>query len=168
MNKQQAKEKLVELEQQAAELRAIIDKPEVKPLFPKSWEEGARAVVHSRGYAEELTEDNHGFVWVEDLAEQGRTFYTHERAVTFAKRERARAYCLERINEVNGGDNGFRRGLGNYSLDYDHISDELITFLIKSTQGVESSSYIRTEGAAEQLINDPEFVEQWKTWKGVE
>lgn len=166
MNKQQAKEKLVELEQKVAELRAIIDKPTVKPLFPKSWEEGVRFMVDNFGNVVELYEHSHSPL-VESLALQGRTFYTREAAETFAKRERARAYCLERINEVNGGDNGYYKEVNNYFLYYNYIKKELIIDVDSSWQALVSNEYIRTEEAAEQLINDPEFVEQWKIWKEV-
>lgn len=167
MNKQQAKEKLAELEQKATELRAIIDKPEVKPLFPRSWEEGARFIVDNFGSVVELSSFSHNHL-IENLALQGRTFYTSEEAEAFAKRERARAYCLERINEVNEGDNGFKKNGDNYIIDYDHDNGTVEYTWCDLDQGNEACEYIRTREAAEQLINDPEFVEQWKIWKGVE
>lgn len=162
MDKQRAKEKLAELEQKAAELRAIIDEPEVKPLFPKSREEGARFYATDNGHADTMAHWDAEMIL--EVAKQGRTFYTSEEAEKFAKRERARAYCLERINEVNEGNNGFKAG-NSYELAWYHRQVELDCIHAASAQTPEALEYIRTKQAAEQLINDPEFVEQWKTWK---
>lgn len=167
MNKQQALEKLNALEREVAELRAIIEKSDVKPLFPESFEEGAHFVVNSGGCIESLCEDNHIPEWVEDFSEQGRTFYTREAAEAFIKRERARAYCLERINEVNEGDNGFNEGEANFHLKMNRRELYLTWSDTYILQTLPSSEYVRTEEGAEQLINDLDFVEQWKIWKGV-
>lgn len=167
MNKQDAIKKLAELEEKAAELRAIIDKPEVKPLFPTSWEEGARAYVTENGVDLGFFSPADDGI-IKDLAIQGRTFYTKEAAEAFAKRERARAYCLERINEVNEGDNGFKAGKDNWFIEYRGASRRIVIDFLTHVQGQESSEYIRTMVAVKQLINDTEFVEQWKIWKGVE
>lgn len=167
MNKEQALEKVKVLEEELNKLRTIIDKPEVKPLFPRSCEEGARFMVDNFGNVAELYEHSHNLL-VENLATQGRTFYTREEAEAFAKRERAKVYCLERINEVNEGDNGYKYGSINYLISFNHHTEIVDFGEFINIQPQESNEYIRTEKAAEQLINDPEFVEQWKIWKGVE
>lgn len=164
-----------DLDEYKRDARSILEeskaaKPTVKPLFPRSWEEGALWLVSFTGEA--LPVDEFGDVWlVRQAALQGRTFYTREAAEAFAKRERARRYCLERINEVNEvneGDNGFDEYGDNYIIEYEHENASVGYTWCNLDQGNEACEYIRTRAAAEQLINDPEFVENWKLWKGVE
>lgn len=159
-----------ELQRQIDALKAKQEQSkQVKPLFPKSWEEGARFVEHTDGCIEELIEGDNFPNWVVALSRQGRTFYTHEEAEASAKRERARAYCLERINEVNEGDNGFDKNGQNYVIEIDHLDSGAIECIRHEfCQVVDAPEHIRKRKAAEQLISDPEFVENWKIWKGVE
>ena len=169
MNKLDAIKKLVELEEKAAELKAIIDKPEVKPLFPRSWEVGARFAVDRMGsvFPVDYSHDLCGLA-IHELAKQGRTFYTKEAAEAFTKRERARAYCLERINEANEGDNGFKPFEINYCLYWNAEKEFMGDFVPVVTHYMESNEYIRTKEAVDELVHDPQFVKQWKIWKGIE
>ena len=137
---------------------------EVKPLFPNK-EQGAKYAVNLAGLAFEilLMPNN-----VELAALQGRTFYTQEDAELFVRREQAKTHCLEAINRVNKGDNGFKYREPNYVFMYDHNEDCIEFLKYLANQHSHLNEYIRTEEAAKELINDPEFVENWKCWKGVE
>lgn len=163
MNKQELLDELERHKKAITELEDKLSKPEVKPMFPF---EGDFFIVTHLGNIE----SKYGFYGnnYKALALQGRTFYTREEAEAFTKLERARAYYLERINEVNEGDNGFKKNGDNYIIEYDHESNITVYSWISPLQGNEACEYIRTREAAEQLINNPEFVEQFKIWKGVE
>ena len=138
---------------------------EVKPLFPTK-EQGAKYFIYGDGIhkvSENMTSNSITF-----YAKQGRTFYTLEDAEEFLKREQAKVYCLEAINRVNKGDNGFKCGQPNYYFEYKPHTDYIDVYSIESYQYLESNEYIRARKAAKELINDAEFVENWKVWKGVE
>lgn len=139
---------------------------EVKPLFPTK-EQGAKYAVSANGNVFNIN-DSHDSELVELLVKQGRTFYTLEDAEAFVRREQSKVYCLEAINSVNEGDNGFRLYGHNFYIRCNLENKELDIVFSKSHQQSEPNEYIRTREAAQELINDPEFVEGWKIFKGVE
>ncbi len=167
ISREEATAELKELGARMKELEAIINKPIVKPLFPRSWEEGARFFVQGDGIVVTIT-DNLSPNITANYAKRGRTFRTMEDAGAFSINERAKQYCLERINEVNEGDNGFKCDSNNFFINYDHLDHKLQLGNDPYYQSSEASEYIRTLETANQLINDPEFVENWKIFKGGE
>lgn len=101
-------------------------------------------------------------------ARRGRTFHTCEEAEKFSAQERAQAYCLSRIHEVNKGDNGFKKGGDNYSFYFHWAAIKLDFHWNIVAQSLPSDWYIRTEAAAKELQEDAEFVKNWKIANGVE
>lgn len=136
----------------------------VKPLFPTK-EQGAKYAVDSGGNIFEVLAAPSNTV--ASLAKQGRTFYTREDAEAFVIREQAKVYCLEAINRVNEGDNGFRSNYHNRIIFYCHHSARIESTYV-DVHVAESSEYIRTEEGAQELIDDAKFVENFKIWKEVE
>lgn len=140
---------------------------EVKPLFPTK-EQGAKYIVDIDGRIRHVNDFFNCGDYSEYFAKQGRTFYTQEDAELFVRREQAKTHCLEAINRVNGGDNGFKADNHNHHIDYKPQKNAIGVDSTATYLSLEPNEYIRTEEAAKELINDPEFVENWKIWKGVE
>lgn len=139
---------------------------EVKPLFPTK-KQGAKYIVDIDGRIRHVNDFFNCGDYSEYFAKQGRTFYTPEDAEAFVRREQAKTYCLEAINRVNEGDNGFKDDNDNYYI-YFNINKGFGVAVQAVTKILELNEYIRTEDAVQELLSDAEFVENWKIWKGVE
>jgi hypothetical protein len=133
--------------------------PEVKPLFPC---EGGYYIALSDGRVIAFSKDGQSV-----YSEIGRTSDTKEGAELIVTRDRARAYCLERINEVNEGNNGFVPFNNNYSIYWDSELKKPLSNLYITSQHSPTEEYIRTGAGARKLLNNEEFMKNWKIWKGI-
>lgn len=91
--------------------------------------------------------------------------YKYRRLVTWQK---ARARIIEKINIANKGDNGFKAGKPNHKicLEYDHENknSKLSSCGNTRAQDAEPMVYIRTWEAAQELLSDPEFCDDMRTY----
>jgi hypothetical protein len=133
-------------------------KPEFKPLFPS---EGEHYIALSDGRVIAFSKDGQSV-----YSEIGRTSDTKEGAELIIARDMARTYCLERINEVNKGRNGFSPCGENYMISWDY---EHQTSFIEYTniQLLSTEEYIKTNDGVLKLIHNDEFMKNWKIWKGI-
>lgn len=96
--------------------------------------------------------------------------YTHNDEIdaNYNLWQKARARIIEKINIANKGDNGFKAGKYNYKicLEYDHENKNPKFSSCGNTraQDAEPMFYIRTYGSAQELLRDPEFCGDMKTY----
>ncbi|GAF77495.1 unnamed protein product [marine sediment metagenome] len=123
---------------------------EVKPVFPKSdaWIVDIDCV---RGDC--------GQTLVSRAAEVGCSFYSYDEADQAVARDVARAYVIERINEANKGDNGFKVGEDNYFYEYSYESNSIDYGLSCDLQRLESDLYCRNLS----LLDCKVFRDAYKT-----
>lgn len=155
---EEAKKIINETQGKLAELEIKLkEEQEVTRLFPID----TGVLINSRG---ERVTVGHSV----KSAKQGNTFYTSEELEKESLRREARAYCLEEIHRVNKGDDGFKKGGDNHLLSWEHYENRLGRWKFRSHQHAQAIEYIRTNEGREELMKSPEFVKNWKIWKGID
>jgi len=153
-------DQLAEAEAMVAAVRKQLEKEdEIKPIFPIK---GIHYVLHSDA-AYSCTSTT-----TLPNARIGSTFYSTSAVIAETKRRQAEVRVREAINEANKGDNGFKKSGRNYFITYTiaaHI-DELFIKDLTTTEGNTWEAF-REEGSARVLLNDFEFVDDWKLMKGI-
>lgn len=107
---------------------------------------------------------------IEPVFHDDHGIYAHNDEVedNFSLWQRARVRIIEKINIANKGDNGFNAGKDNYYIclahEYGNARSELCIYDIGRAQSIEPMLYTRTYKAAQELLKDPEFCEDMKTY----
>jgi len=129
--------------------------PEIKPVFPS----GGYYISNEIGYMKKFASR------AEELV--GNSFYTQKAATQERRRLQAQTRVREKINIVNEGKNRFVKSTNNHYIFYNHANVKMYKDIECDNQRLASWEYIRTHKAAKTLLDDKEFVKDWKLMKGI-